>query len=106
MSLASFPLSRTPHNAFGTIAQAVDANHYAVVTNWGQMIEATYYRASIVPGGFVPGEHVFMERLGGSALWMITGHARGDPGGSSNIGWFEVDNLTWGLIDGPGRIVP
>jgi len=94
-----------PHNAFATIAEVIDVNHYGVVTHWGQRIEAVYYRTG-VQSNFVPGEHIFMERVKGSQLWMIIGHARGNPSGPHNVGWFEVDHAIYGVVDGPGRIMP
>lgn len=94
-----------PHNAFATIAEVIDANHYGVVTHWGQRIEAVYYRTG-VQADFVAGEHVFMERAKDSQLWVIVGHARGNPSGPGNVGWFEVDHLVYGVVDGPGRVIP
>ena len=94
-----------PWSAFGTIAERQDDNHYGVILQWGQRVEATYYRTGVMTS-FGAGDHVFLERIPGSSLWMITSHAFGNPGDTGSIGWFAVDHATFGLVDGSGRIVP
>lgn len=94
-----------PLSTFGTIAERQDDNHYGVVIRGGQRVEATYYRTDAMTS-FGAGDHIFLERISGSALWMITSHAFGNPGDSGSIGWFQVDSDVFGLVDGPGRIVP
>ena len=98
-------MTEQPYNAFGTVVERQDDNHYGVVLQWGQRVEATFYRTGVMTS-FGIGNHVFLERVLGSALWMITSHAFGNPSDSGSIGWFEIDNSVFGLVDGSGRIVP
>ena len=94
------------HNAYGTVAQVLDSKHYAVLLNWGQRIEATYDRTEEMTS-FDAGDHVFLQKVPGSRLWVIIGHAFGSASSTSpSIGWFQVDNDTFGRVDGPGRVIP
>jgi len=90
---------------FGTIAQKVDDNHYGVIIKGGIRVEATYYRTTIATD-FDVGTPVFLEKVPGSDLWMISSLAIGNPSDPTNRGWFEIDHDTYGVVDGPGRIVP
>ena len=90
---------------FGTVAQKLSDNVYSVISNWGQRVEATYYRTTLDGSEFGVGDHVFLERVG--ELWMLSSFAFGNPGsGSPSVGWFTVDHPIYGVVDGPGRIVP
>ena len=55
-----------PHNAFATIAQVLDSNHFGVMVNWGQRVEAVNYRGDTL----AVGDRVFIERAPGQ--WIIT----------------------------------
>jgi hypothetical protein len=105
-----------PNNGFGIVTQVIDDNHFSVSTNWGHLIEVAYYRTDVLAELF-PGNRVFVERLSKSQEWMITCHAFGSSssggggggggsGGDPNGGWFEVDNDVFGLVDGPGHVMP
>jgi hypothetical protein len=82
-----YALMEIPDAMFVTVSTAIDGNHYAVITNWGNLIEATYYSTGTTI--FVQGDRVFIERIDNQ--WMISGQAFGPASGGSETNWFTFD---------------
>ena len=53
---------------FGTVMEVLDDNHYAVLANWGQRVEAVTYRSLTISAG----TRVFVELARESQVWMIS----------------------------------
>ena len=54
---------------FGTVMEVLDDNHYAVLANWGQRVEAVTYRSGLP---IAAGTRVFVELARDSHVWMIS----------------------------------
>ncbi len=90
-------------SAFGVIRQKIDDNHYSVLVA-GIPVECTYYRTA-QGSGLGVGDPVFIEKIDGSQLWMISSHAPSSPSSVGNNTWLQFDHDVFGKFGGPGRFV-